>query len=206
MIIKHLYIGTVGKPESFEAVGLQLALSPVISVAMASGKMKEKPISKPLPHGKRLLVTQKLKKDIKEIQLCAAQALGFHTASVASKSPEALSTIIQKLSAMQDNIDVLDEIRREVSALYNELKSIQAHLRSKGESADLLPLEKTSLIEKMAELERSFTAEFEDEQDDSNDSTESQMENRDTVLDDKVSSIIFLNVFLLFNYSALISI
>lgn len=157
---------------------------------MSSARLKVQPISKSLSHGKHLLITQKLKKDIKEIQLCAAQALGFHTAGVARKIPEALSTIIQKLSAMQNNIDVLDEIRRDVSALYNELKSIKAQLRLKGDSADLLLLEKTSLIEKMAELERSFTAEFEDAEDDSNDSQESGTENQDAVLDDKVSSII----------------
>lgn len=158
---------------------------------MASGKLNGKPISRPLPHGKRLLVTQKLQKDIKEIQLCAAQALGFHTASVASKIPEALSTIIHKLSAMQNNISVLDDIRRDVCALHNQLKSIRARVGLKEESADLLLLEKNSLIEKMAELERSFTAEFENTQDDSNDSKESCTENLDAVLDDKVSGIIF---------------
>lgn len=95
---------------------------------MASGKPNGKPIPRPLLHWKHQLVTQQLKKDIKEIQLCAAQALGFHTASVASKIPEALSTIIQKLSAMQNNISVLDDIRREVCALHIDLKGIRAQL------------------------------------------------------------------------------
>lgn len=203
----------------FEAVDLCVALSLIISVTMASATLKGKPNLKPLPHGNRLLITQKLRQNIREIQLCTAQVLGFHTANVASKFREALSTIIQKLSALQHNFNVLDEIKRDVSALYNELKSIQAQLRLKGESADLLLLEKSSLIEKMAEL----TVEFEDDssysnddssdskddssdsKDDSSDSKDdfgdlkvSSMENQD-VLDDKVSSITVLNVFLLIN-------
>lgn len=174
----------------------------VLLVTMSSVKLRAKPIPRPQPHRKCLLITEKLRKDIEEIQLCAAQALGFHTASVASKIPEALSTIIQKLSAMQSNIDVVDEIRREVSALYNELKRVQAQLRSKGESADLLLLEKTSLIKKMAELERSFTAELEEAQEDSNDSHESCMKTQDAALDDKVRSVIFLNALLLELFSS----
>lgn len=164
---------------------------------MASSRLRGKAISK--PYRKCLLITQKLKEDIKGIQLCAAQALGFHIASVASKIPEALSTIIQKLSALENNIAVLDEIRREVSALYNELKSIQAQLRLTGESADLWLLEKTSLIEKLAKLELSFKVEFEDAQDDSE---ESCTENQDAVLDDKVSGLFSFNAFWLLFFSS----
>lgn len=127
---------------------------------MASGELKEKTIPKHPPPGKLRQVTQRLKRDVEEIQLCAAQALGFHTAGVASKIPEALTAIIQKVSAMQANIGLLDEIRGEMSALYNERRSIKAQLRSKEESADSLPLGKHS--GKMAELGRSFTVGFEE--------------------------------------------
>lgn len=93
-----------------------MAQSPVVSGTMASGKLNGKPIPRPLLHWKHQLVTQQLEKDIKEIQLCAAQALGFHTA------------IIQKMSAMQNNISVLDDIRREMCGLHIDLKGLRAQL------------------------------------------------------------------------------
>ena len=62
---------------------------------------------------------------------------------------------------MQANFVVLD--RR---ALHNEFKGIQAQLRLKGESAELLLMEKSSPVERTVEPERSFIAEFEDAQDD----------------------------------------
>lgn len=91
---------------------------------------------------------------------------------------------------MQNNINVVDEVRREVSALNSELNSIQAHLRLVGESADLLLLEKLSLTDKMAQLQRSFPAEFEDTREDSEASPESYLVNQDVAFDDKASSFI----------------
>lgn len=132
-------------------IKLQFPASGVNLGTMASGELKGKTILKPPPHGRLLQVTQKLKRDVEEIQLCAAQALGFHTASVAVKIPEALTAIIQKVSAIQANLGLLDEIRTEMSALYSELRSTKAQLRSKEESADLLPHS-----ENVAELSRSF--------------------------------------------------
>lgn len=151
---------------------------------MASGELKGKTIPKPPPHGRLLQVTQKLKRDVEEIQLCAAQALGFHTASVASKIPEALTAIIQKVSAMQANIGLLDEIRREMSARYNELRSIKAQLRSKEASADSLPLGKHS--EQMVELGQSVTVGFEDAE---GVSKERRVENQDALFDAIVNSL-----------------
>lgn len=94
LIIKPHLCWHPRKTESFEAVDFCVALSPVISITVNFGKLKGKAISKSLPHRKHLLITQKLKKDLKEIQLCVAQALGFCTASVACKVPEALVPLL----------------------------------------------------------------------------------------------------------------
>lgn len=122
---------------------------------MAAGEVKVKTIPKPPPHGRLLHITQKLKRDVEEIQLSAAQTLGFHTAGVDGKIPDALTAIIQKGSAMQANIGLLDEVRREMSALYNELRSSKAQLRFKEEAAVSPPPGKRP--EKTAEPGQSVT-------------------------------------------------
>lgn len=85
---------------------------------------------------------------------------------------------------MQANIGLLDEIRREMSARYNELRSIKAQLRSKEESADSLPLGKHS--EQMAELGQSVTVGFEDAE---GVSKERRVENQDALFDAIVNSL-----------------
>lgn len=89
----------------------------------------------PPPHGQLLLVRLKLKRDVEAIRALAAQALGFHTAAIAAKVTGTLTAIIHKVSAMQNDLDVLHQIVQEGSALYTDLQSVKAWLRSTEHTA-----------------------------------------------------------------------
>lgn len=73
------------------------------------------------------------------VGLGAAPALGFHTATITATVPEMLTAVIQRAAAMQNDLELLEQIRREGSALYTELQSVKARLRSAEQTPEGRP-------------------------------------------------------------------
>ena len=104
------------------------------------------------PHAKLSALTGKF-----WLQLDEVQRLGFHAAGLLTNLPNTLSALLVKVGNLQDDLNELDVLRTAVSNIFNDLKSYKIELRRQERAQELLAREKNSLMEKMANLDQSFT-------------------------------------------------
>ena len=101
-------------------------------------------------------LSDKMEKQTGKIRKSAAKALGYHAAGLQNRLPETLKTIIQKVDVLTNYVKELKNIKPELTAVYNYLKSTKRMLQYKTESQETLNSENTKLKEHVKELEKTF--------------------------------------------------
>ena len=118
---------------------------------------------RPSPQAQLMSLSDKMEKQTDEIRKSAAEALGYHAAGLQNRLPETLKTIIQKVDVLTNYVKELKNIKPELTAVYNDLKSTKRMLQYKTESQETLNSENTKLKEHVKELENTFFDEIDED-------------------------------------------